>query len=56
VQIHTTSPGGGLNNCLKATYKGARGDGRFYFKNGVYFCDAGSECRTQFKSLHLFEK
>jgi hypothetical protein len=45
-----------INNCLRATYRGARGDGRFYFKNGVYFCDAGGGCRTHFKNIHFYEK
>jgi hypothetical protein len=45
-----------INNCLKSTYTGARGDGKYYFKNGVYFCDAGSGCRTHFKNVHLYEK
>ena len=45
-----------INNCLKATYTGARGDGRYYFKNGVYFCDDGGGCRTHFKNIHFYEK
>jgi hypothetical protein len=45
-----------INNCLKATYTGARGDGRYYFKNGVYFCDDGGGCRTHFKNVHFYEK
>lgn len=45
-----------INNCLKATYTGGRGDGRYYFKNGVYFCDDGGGCRTHFKNIHFYEK
>jgi hypothetical protein len=45
-----------INNCLKSTYKGNRGDGHFYFKNGVYFCDAGGGCRTHFKNVHFYKK
>jgi hypothetical protein len=45
-----------INNCLKSTYTGPRGDGRFYFKNGVYFCDDGGGCRTHFKNVHFYEK
>jgi hypothetical protein len=43
-----------VNNCLKSTYKGDRGDGNFYFKNGVYFCSNGGGCRTHFKNIHLY--
>jgi hypothetical protein len=46
-----------INNCLKSTYKGARGDGHFYFKNGVYFCkNSPGGCRTHFKNVHLYKK
>ena len=27
-----------INNCLKGTVSGPRGDGKFYFKHGVYHC------------------
>ncbi len=44
-----------VNNCLKATITGRRGDGHFYFKNGVYHC--GSDvCRDHYKNIHLYRK
>ena len=43
-----------INNCLKSTYKGGRGDGNFYFKNGVYFCFDNAGCRTHYKNIHLY--
>ena len=46
-----------INNCLKSTYKGDRGDGNFYFKNGVYFCkNSPGGCFTHFKNIHLYRK
>jgi hypothetical protein len=45
-----------INNCLKSTYKGGRGDGNFYFKNGVYFCFDNGGCRTHYKNIHLYFK
>jgi hypothetical protein len=45
-----------INNCLKATITGRRGDGHFYFKNGVYHCGDSGGCRDHYKNLHLYQK
>jgi hypothetical protein len=46
-----------INNCLKSTYKGGRGDGHFYFKNGVYFCKTSTNgCFSHYKNIHLYTK
>jgi hypothetical protein len=45
-----------VNNCLMTTYTGARGDGHFYFKNGVYGCGAAAGCRDHYKNIHLYSK
>jgi hypothetical protein len=46
-----------INNCLTSTYKGPRGDGNFYFKNGVYFCKTSKDgCFSHYKNLHLYKK
>jgi hypothetical protein len=46
-----------INNCLKSTYKGGRGDGHFYFKNGVYFCKTSKNgCFSHYKNIHLYTK
>jgi hypothetical protein len=48
-----------INNCLKSTYdgSGARGNGRYYFKNGVYFCKTSQNgCFSHYKNVHLYEK
>lgn len=46
-----------INNCLKSTYKGPRGDGNFYFKNGVYFCKTSQNgCFSHYKNIHLYRK
>jgi hypothetical protein len=46
-----------INNCLKSTYKGDRGDGNFYFKNGVYFCKTSQNgCFSHYKNIHLYKK
>jgi hypothetical protein len=46
-----------INNCLKSTYRGDRGDGRFYFKNGVYFCKTSQNgCFSHYKNVHLYKK
>jgi hypothetical protein len=46
-----------INNCLKSTYKGGRGDGNFYFKNGVYFCKTSQKgCFSHYKNIHLYKK
>jgi hypothetical protein len=46
-----------INNCLKSTYKGDRGDGHFYFKNGVYFCKTSTNgCFSHYKNIHLYSK
>jgi hypothetical protein len=46
-----------INNCLKSTYTGGRGDGHFYFKNGVYFCKTSQKgCFSHYKNVHLYKK
>jgi hypothetical protein len=46
-----------INNCLKSTYKGGKGDGHFYFKNGVYFCKTSKNgCFSHYKNIHLYTK
>jgi hypothetical protein len=46
-----------VNNCLKSTYKGDRGDGNFYFKHGVYFCKTSQKgCFSHYKNIHLYKK
>ena len=46
-----------INNCLKSTFKGDRGDGNFYFKNGVYFCKTSENgCFSHYKNVHLHKK
>ena len=46
-----------INNCLKSTYKGPRGDGNFYFKHGVYFCKTSQNgCFSHYKNIHLYKK
>jgi len=48
-----------INNCLKSTYdgSGSRGNGRYYFKNGVYFCKTSQNgCFSHYKNVHLYEK
>ena len=45
-----------INNCLKATVSGPRGDGHFYFKNGVYGCRHAEGCHEQVKNIRLYTK
>jgi hypothetical protein len=49
-----------INNCLQITYTGPRGDGHFYFKNGVYGCFSATGktagCRDHYKNIHLYTK
>jgi hypothetical protein len=46
-----------INNCLTSTFKGAQGDGHFYFKNGVYFCKTSTNgCFSHYKNIHLYTK
>ena len=46
-----------INNCLKSTYKGDKGDGHFYFKHGVYFCKTSTKgCFSHYKNIHLYTK
>jgi hypothetical protein len=45
-----------INNCPKGTLSGPRGDGHFYFKNGVYHCGSAGGCRDHFKNVHLYMK
>ena len=36
---------------------GSRGDGHFYFKNGVYFCKTSQNgCFSHYKNVHLYTK
>jgi hypothetical protein len=44
-----------INNCQIATQTGERGDGRDYFKHGVYHCSAPL-CRDHYKNIHLYMK
>jgi hypothetical protein len=44
-----------INNCLKTTQKGTRGNGIDYFKNGVYHCSA-PVCRDHYKNIHLYQQ
>jgi hypothetical protein len=44
-----------INNCLKATTKAPRSSPNWYFKNGVYTCNA-MICRDQYKNVHLYQK
>jgi hypothetical protein len=43
-----------INNCLKGTVSGPRGDGHFYFKHGVYHCGNGGGCRSHYKNIHFY--
>jgi hypothetical protein len=45
-----------INNCMKGTVSGPRGDGHFYFKNGVYHCGSSGGCRTHYKNVHFYVK
>jgi hypothetical protein len=45
-----------VNNCLKGTVSGPRGDGNFYFKNGVYGCGNAAGCHDHYKNIHLYTK
>jgi hypothetical protein len=45
-----------VNNCPKGTITGPRGDGHFYFKNGVYHCGNAGGCRDHYKNVHLYTK
>ena len=45
-----------INNCMKGTVSGPRGDGHFYFKHGVYHCGNGGGCRSHYKNVHFFVK
>jgi len=45
-----------INNCLKSTMRGTRGNGINYFKHGVYHCETAALCRTHFKNVHLYQK
>jgi hypothetical protein len=45
-----------INNCPKGTVSGPRGDGHFYFKNGVYHCGDSKGCRDHFKNVHFYVK
>jgi hypothetical protein len=45
-----------INNCLKGTVSGPRGDGRFYFKHGVYHCGNSGGCRSHYKNIHFYVK
>jgi hypothetical protein len=45
-----------INNCLKGTVSGPRGDGHFYFKHGVYHCGNSAGCRSHYKNIHFYVK
>ena len=45
-----------INNCPKGTVSGPRGDGRFYFKHGVYHCGNRAGCRSHYKNIHFYVK
>ncbi len=44
-----------IDNCLKETSHAPKGTPYWYFKNGVYTCNA-SICRNHYKNIHLYEK
>ena len=44
-----------INNCLKSTQTGVRGDGNDFFKMGVYHCSS-TLCRDHYKNVHLYQK
>jgi hypothetical protein len=44
-----------VNNCLKDTHTSPGGTPNWYFKNGVYTCQAAM-CRDHFKNIHLYQK
>jgi hypothetical protein len=46
-----------INNCLRGTIAhGTRGDGNFYFKQGVYHCADAAGCRDHYKNIHFYRK
>jgi hypothetical protein len=46
-----------INNCPRGTIaKGTRGDGNFYFKQGVYHCADAAGCRDHYKNIHFYRK
>ena len=45
-----------INNCLKSTQRGTRGDGVNYFKMGVYHCERAALCRDHFKNVKLYRR
>jgi hypothetical protein len=46
-----------VNNCMKGTISnGTRGDGNFYFKQGVYHCADAAGCRDRYKNIHFYRK
>jgi hypothetical protein len=42
-----------INNCLKTTQKGTRGNGIDYFKFGIYHCGS-AVCRDKYKNVHVY--
>jgi hypothetical protein len=44
-----------INNCLKGTTKAPTGQPFWYFKNGVYTCNA-MICRDHYKNVHLYQR
>jgi hypothetical protein len=44
-----------INNCLKGTTKAPAGSPNWYFKNGVYTCNA-MICRDHYKNIHLYQR
>jgi hypothetical protein len=44
-----------INNCLKETTNAPTGATTWYFKNGVYTCNA-MICRDHYKNIHLYQR
>jgi hypothetical protein len=44
-----------INNCLKESSTAPKGTPYWYFKHGVYTCNA-TICRDHYKNVHLYEK
>jgi hypothetical protein len=44
-----------INNCPKHTGAGPRGNGTYYFKNGVYTCTSPI-CRAHFKNFRFYRR
>jgi hypothetical protein len=44
-----------INDCLQETSKAPKGTPYWYFKHGVYTCNAPI-CRDHYKNIHLYER